>query len=112
MTVHLKTLPATLPCVPCRHEAVCCSWGTFLTESERSAIEAAHPGTTRWTTEQAPEGEYRTNVNNGRCVFLADALCALHGERYYPTVCKGFPWTNKTSDDPYPGALTICPELT
>jgi Fe-S-cluster containining protein len=59
---------------------------------------------TRW-------GEWRTRVRRGRCVFLTDNRCTIHGRSYYPAVCRGFPWTDAETGGPYQYDQTICPEF-
>lgn len=59
---------------------------------------------TRWD-------EWRTRVRNGRCVFLVQNSCTLHGQPEYPAVCRGFPWTDADHGGPYEFDRTICPEF-
>jgi hypothetical protein len=35
----------------------------------------------------------------------------IHGEAYYPAVCRGFPWTDAETGGPYEFDRTICPEF-
>ena len=98
----------SLPCFPCPHESSCCAYGVTLSDHEAVEIEKVH-GTavfyrTRW-------GEWRTRRRAKRCVFLRDNVCTIHGESYYPAVCKGFPWTDAETDRPYEYDQTICPEF-
>lgn len=59
---------------------------------------------TRW-------GEWRTRVRARRCVFLRNNECTIHGESYYPLVCRSFPWTDAETGGPYESDQTICPEF-
>jgi hypothetical protein len=98
-----------LPCWPCPHASACCAYGSTLSDEEAELI-AAHHGRefiyrTRW-------GEWRTRVKQGRCVFLQDNSCSIHAKPYYPTVCRGFPWTDAETGGPYEYDQTICPEFT
>jgi Fe-S-cluster containining protein len=97
-----------LPCYPCPHASACCSWGTTLSDEEAAAITVAHGGDkvfwARW-------GEWRTRVKGKRCVFLKDNQCSIHGESYYPAVCRGFPYTDAETGGPYLYDQTICPEF-
>jgi Fe-S-cluster containining protein len=47
----------------------------------------------------------------GRCVFLGDNRCLIHGDPHYPAVCRGFPWTDAETGGPYRGEPEVCPEL-
>lgn len=97
-----------LPCYPCPHASACCAYGATVTEEEAAAITAARGSglvyQTRW-------GEWRTRVRNRRCVFLSDNTCSIHGQPYYPAVCRGFPWTDAETGGPYEYDRTICPEF-
>ena len=97
-----------LPCFPCPYHSSCCAYGTTLTDEEAAAIIAVHgPGVayqTKW-------GEWRTRVRNRRCVLFRDNHCVIHGEAYYPAVCRGFPWTDAETGGPYEFDRTICPEF-
>jgi hypothetical protein len=79
-----------------------------LSDDEAAAIGRAHGEEvvyrTRW-------GEWRTRVRGGRCVFLVDNHCTIHGRSYYPAVCRGFPWTDAETGGPYEFDRTICPEF-
>jgi len=98
----------TLPCFPCPHRSTCCAYGTTVSEEEATAIIADHGEDrvylTRW-------GEWRTRVTRGRCVFFGGDRCLIHDRPYYPAVCRGFPWTEADSGDPYPYDRTICLEF-
>lgn len=59
---------------------------------------------TRW-------GEWRTRVRGGRCIFLVDNQCSIHGQPYYPHVCRSFPWTDAEHGGAYEFDQTICPEF-
>jgi hypothetical protein len=50
-------------------------------------------------------------VRAGRCVFLRDNVCTIHGQSYYPAVCGGFPWIDAETGGPYEYDRTICGEL-
>jgi Fe-S-cluster containining protein len=76
---------------------------------EVSALRATYgDDTVVW---DAAEGEHRTRVVNGACVFLRQNRCMIHGEPHYPRVCRGFPWIDGEHGGPYPYDVTICPEL-
>jgi Fe-S-cluster containining protein len=79
-----------------------------LGEDEAEVIAREHGGDvvyqTRW-------GEWRTRVRQGRCVFLLENRCTIHGRSYYPAVCRGFPWTDAETGGPYEYDRTICPEF-
>jgi hypothetical protein len=79
-----------------------------LSEDEAGMIAREHGGDvvyqTRW-------GEWRTRVRQGRCVFLLENRCTIHGRSYYPAVCRGFPWTDAETGGPYEYDRTICPEF-
>jgi hypothetical protein len=97
-----------LPCWPCPHSSVCCSWGTTLSEEEAQEV-ARHHGAhliyrTRW-------GEWRTRVKNKSCVFKVGNGCTIHGKPYYPAVCRGFPWSDAETGGPYEYDQSICPEF-
>lgn len=106
------TIPS-LPCFPCPHASSCCAYGATVDEREAAAIEAnLGPGLvyqTRW-------GELRTRVRNRRCVLHRDGGCVIHDKDYYPTTCRGFPWTDDTGsryeyDISICGAFEASPEL-
>lgn len=104
----MSAVPRPLPCFPCPHHSACCRYGTTVTEAEVHAIVAEHgPG----TVYQRPDGEWRTRVRKGYCVFLKDNVCTIHGRPYYPEVCKCFPWTDAETGGPYEFDQTICPEF-
>lgn len=100
--------PPPLPCFPCPHSSSCCAYGTTLSDSEAELIEANHGAgmvyRTRW-------GEWRTRVRNKRCVFHSGGGCAIHDKPYYPTLCRGFPWTDAETGEPYEYDVTICGEF-
>ena len=95
-----------LPCHPCPHQSSCCAYGTTVSDEEAEAIEANHGAglvyKTRW-------GEWRTRVRGGRCVMY-DNGCKIHDQTYYPSQCRGFPWTDGDGE-PYLYELTICREF-
>jgi hypothetical protein len=97
-----------LPCFPCPHRSACCAYGVTLSEDEAAAIARAQGGATIYRTRW---GEWRTRVRGGRCVFFRENTCAIHGEPYYPAVCKHFPWTDPETGGPYQFDRTICPEF-
>ena len=98
-----------LPCHPCPHRGVCCSWGTSVSTDEERAIRREHGDDALvWSDE---EQGWRTSVRSGQCVFLSEAgLCVIHGEAYYPRVCQLFPYED-VDGGPYQSDLDICPEL-
>ena len=96
-----------LPCYPCPYNASCCAYGTTLSEEEAAAIEK-HVGAglvmqTRW-------GEWRTRVRNKRCVLYRNGGCSVHDQPFYPSLCRGFPWTNGDGE-PYEYDIDICGAL-
>ena len=97
-----------LPCFPCPHHSACCAYGVTLTDAEAAGLGARHGRDklyrTRW-------GEWRTRVRRGRCVFLAHGSCMIHADPQYPSVCRGFPWTDAEFGGPYEFDQSICPEL-
>jgi hypothetical protein len=109
MTARLPLLPATLPCVGCAHDACCCAYGTDLTPEEAQGLASRHGDDKIFWNGT----DHRTVVGpGGRCVFqAADGRCSIHADPHYPEVCRGFPWRAGQTDDPYPGDLSICPEL-
>ena len=79
-----------------------------MTDAEVRAIEQEHgPGKVYRTNE----GEWRTRVEQGYCVFHQDNVCTIHGKPYYPEVCRCFPWTDAETGGPYQFDQTICPEF-
>jgi hypothetical protein len=97
----------SLPCYPCPYNASCCAYGVSLSDEEAAAIEADKgPGLvykTRW-------GEWRTRIKNKRCALFRDGGCTIHDRSYYPTVCRGFPWTDSDGDR-YEYDISICGEF-
>ena len=95
----------SLPCYPCPHNASCCAYGTTVSEQEAAAIAAVHGADvvyrTRW-------GEIRTRVRARRCVLLKDGACTIHDKPYYPSQCRGFPWTDGETGARYEYDVTIC----
>ena len=109
-SVIREALPSfpELPCFPCPHHSACCAFGATVTDAEAEAIIADRGEgfvyQTRW-------GEWRTRVRGGRCVFLQQNQCVVHGMPYYPHVCRTFPWTDAEHGGPYEFDQTICPEF-
>ncbi len=104
----MSALPRPLPCFPCPHQSACCRYGTTVTEQEVRAIEAAFgPG----KVHRKRDGEWRTRVRDGYCVFLEDNVCTIHDRPFYPAVCRCFPWTDAETGGPYLYDQSICPEL-
>ena len=101
------TLPS-LPCYPCPYNASCCAYGTTVSDDEAAAITANHgPGLvyqTRW-------GEWRTRVQNKRCVMYRDGGCIIHDQPYYPAMCRGFPWIDAETGERYVYDVMICGEF-
>lgn len=56
--------------------------------------------------------EYRTQTWNGRCVFWNNNGCKIHSYKFYPSVCRKFPFKDGR-DDSLPRAYdaTLCPEI-
>lgn len=100
----------TLPCDPCPHKGACCSWGTSVSFMEKANIQLHHgEDSVVWSED---EQEWRTAVVNGRCFFWkSDGTCKIHGEPYYPRVCRLFPYEDEDDGGPYKYDLGICPEL-
>jgi len=97
-----------LPCYPCPHQASCCAYGTTVTDAEAAAIEAAlGPG----RVYRLKSGEWRTRVEKSRCVLYVDGGCQIHGQPFYPQVCRGFPWKDAETGGPYEFDRTICGEF-
>lgn len=96
---------AVLPCHPCPYDSSCCAYGTSLSEEEVAAIELNHG---RGLVYQTRWGEWRTRVRNKRCVLYRDGGCTIHGQVYYPAVCRGFPWVDPDADGRYEYDVTIC----
>lgn len=96
----------TLQCFPCDSNSSCCLYGASLTITESEAIRSAH-GESHLVFV---DGEFRTAVTDSGCVFLGDNCCRIHGQEYYPEICRRFPYTTY-NDEPYSGALSICPNL-
>lgn len=44
-------------------------------------------------------------------MLLRDGACTIHDKSYYPTTCRGFPWVNGDTGEPYEYDVTICGEL-
>lgn len=103
-----------LPCFPCPHKALCCSFGTDLSHEEATAI-IKRWGPDKVVVSMIPgeeAGGKRTNVIPGwGCVFLkTDHSCAIHAEPEYPRVCAGFP-DSDGEGGPCTTDPIICPEL-
>ena len=97
-----------LPCYPCPHASACCAYGTTLSDTEVTAIRAAHGDESVYRTRS---GEWRTRVSKGRCVLLVDNTCSIYGKPYYPEVCRGFPFIDAETGGPYQFERDICPEF-
>ncbi|HLS47889.1 MAG TPA: hypothetical protein VK012_05175 [Gemmatimonadales bacterium] len=97
-----------LPCYPCPYDSACCAWGTTLTDEEAAAVIAAHGPDVAYQTKW---GEWRTRVRQGRCALYQDNRCIIHGEPYYPAVCRCFPWYDAETGGAYEFDRTICPEF-
>ena len=97
-----------LPCFPCPHHSACCAYGVTVSDEEAAGLSARYGEDkvyrTRW-------GEWRTRVRKGRCIFLVENRCIVHGDPHYPAVCRGFPWTDAETGGPYEFDQTICPEF-
>ena len=102
-----ESLPS-LPCHPCPHNSSCCAYGSSLSDEEAAAITRDFgPGLvyfTRW-------GEWRTRVRKNRCVLHQNNGCIIHDKPYYPSICRGFPWINGDTGEPYEFDQTICGEI-
>lgn len=106
MVANMPT-QATLPCNACPHAGACCVEGADLTPEEAAVLKAKH-GDHVVTCEG---GDYRTAYNNLGCVFKVGGLCSIHGEDYYPAVCRAYPWTDGILGGPYQGDRQECPEF-
>lgn len=89
-----------LPCFPCPHKSCCCNYGASLTDGEAVIIEQLYGSESVIYVED----EFRTNIVDGKCFFLKENKCMIHGESFYPAVCKDFPLN-------YMFDKTICPEF-
>ncbi|NUN49841.1 MAG: hypothetical protein HUU15_13525 [Candidatus Brocadiae bacterium] len=47
----------------------------------------------------------------GGCDFFQNNGCPLHDTPDYPTVCRGFPFTDGTGKHPCGACADICPEM-
>ncbi|MFN7145859.1 MAG: hypothetical protein ACK4YP_18935, partial [Myxococcota bacterium] len=74
----------SLPCFPCPHRSICCSWGSSLTDEEARHIRDNHGE----AAVVRGEDEWRTAVVDGRCVFRAEHGCGIHDAAYYPAICR------------------------
>jgi Fe-S-cluster containining protein len=116
MPQRLFLIPDKLPCVPCPHQTVCCSWGVPLTPVEAEELTSRYgPQVVRIpTVEEYQElgDDPRTVVVDGRCVFndRTTGACRLHETDHYPSDCRNFPWTDGQGGA-YPWAVDICPEI-
>lgn len=97
-----------LPCFPCPYDSACCAYGTTLTDEEAAALIAVHGSSVAYQTRW---GEWRTRVRDRRCALFQNNRCIIHGESYYPAVCRCFPWTDAETGGPYEFDRTICPEF-
>lgn len=99
-----------LPCYPCPHDSVCCSWGTGLLFDEPDILRGIYGDAALvWDDE---EKEWRTSIVGERCFFWKNNSCSIHEEPYYPRYCKGFPDIDgETGKAPYPYDKSICPEF-
>jgi len=107
------SIPAKVSCStgPCPHDSACCNWGTTLSDREVDAIRRRFPDHEKLVVKK--HGEMRTRVRDGACVFKKDNRCAIHGEAFYPIVCRLFPWKS-TDGGPYSEHLDeyeICPDV-
>lgn len=101
-------LPMVLPCFPCPHKGVCCSYGTALSNDEAFAIyKAEGRSSVVWNIM---DKTWRTTIVDNKCIFLKEGLCSIHDKEYYPKVCKLFPYED-VDGGPYKYELSICPEL-
>ncbi len=111
----LYVIPPELPCVPCPHRAVCCSWGVPLTKEEAAKLVSTYGDVVRIPTREEYDelgDDPRTVVVDGRCVFndRSTGACRLHDTDHYPQDCRNFPWSDG-GGGPYPWAVDICPEI-
>ncbi len=97
-----------LPCYPCPHHSACCAYGVTLSDEEAQVIGPRYGEEKIYQTR---DGEWRTRIRDGRCVFLVENACQLHDQPEYPAVCRGFPWTDAETGGPYEFDQTICPEF-
>jgi hypothetical protein len=97
-----------LPCYPCPHHSACCAYGVTLGDEEAEGLAARYGRDKMYQTRQ---GEWRTRVRRGRCIFLVHNSCSIHADPHYPAVCRGFPWTDAETGGPYEFDQTICPEF-
>ncbi len=97
-----------LPCYPCPHHSACCAFGVTLSDEEAEGLAARYGRDKMYCT---PQGEWRTRVRRGRCIFLVRNSCSIHADPHYPAVCRGFPWIDAEHGGPYEFDQTICPEF-
>jgi Fe-S-cluster containining protein len=88
-----------LPCAVghCVYNSVCCNWGASVDDRQ---VNYFKPGQIEWAPD---EQGYRTVVVDGHCIFMVAGKCSIHGEPYYPSVCRIFPF------DGYKHDISICP---
>jgi Fe-S-cluster containining protein len=105
-----KAPPSFLPCFPCPHKSACCRWGTYLSQDEATALMDVWGPDYVYFHED--DGEWRTQVKDGRCMFMADGGCSIHKHKHYPRVCRIFP-RRDGRDESLPEAhdAAICPEV-
>lgn len=97
-----------LPCWPCPHGSACCRFGTTVSEREAVGLVSRYGAHTILRKE---DGELRTSLQDGRCIFSVANACVIHDDPDYPAVCIHFPWSDAETGGPYEGDLTICPSI-
>ena len=99
-----------LPCNVCPHNSVCCKWGTFLSNEEGGSLLKEFG--TEFIFFDNDKKEYRTQTWNGRCVFWKNNECTIHSHKFYPSVCRKFPWEDGRNPSlPMAYDATLCPEI-
>lgn len=87
----IKLDPQSLPCNDCPYGGACCRYGVTLSPHEMRAI------TTKFGAEYVyrnEDGDWRTVVRDGRCVFQdpQSGACGIHSADFYPAQCRAYPW--------------------
>src|SRR5262249_5595715 len=105
-----KRIPLVLPCHPCPYDSSCCNHGVGLTDVEAARLEARFGAR---VLRIADDGERRTEVASGKCVFHAGGVCTIHGQPEYPSGSRGSPWPDGDAPSlPYQYDLDACGALT
>lgn len=100
----IKLDPQSLPCGNCPYGGACCRYGVTLSRNEVQAITAKFGAEYVYRDEN---GDWRTEVRDGRCVFQdpQNGACGIHGEDFYPAQCWAYPWYTVEESESEPGAF-------